>query len=331
MSSTVAPPCQKVHWASSPDWGLWLENTVALTGDEVDKVFADRPVLSFPHGGPQLAIVEESAGLLRAVGRYRPDSVPVRMEVRAGECLTRLLIPADEPQAVRWADYAARVFFASRMLADGWRMLHASAIALDGTAVLFLADQEGGKSTLAHRACVELGAGFLADDLVLISAEGMVVGWPTRIAVPAELVRNADETSGLMPAIGQRRRVAFTPVEHRSVSGIEYSPPVPLGALVCIQSDQSATDPLRASVLAGCSRESFVVTAADVPAQHLFVSDLVGLMGGPRSGSGGEPVAGTETSWQVPAVLLTVGDMAGFARAPVWEVLAPLLSEFGER
>ncbi|WP_141925485.1 phosphoenolpyruvate carboxykinase (ATP) [Haloactinospora alba] len=315
-----------------PDWRLNLENMVALADEEVDGIFTDRPVLSFPQGGPQLAIEREAAGVLQAVGRYRPNSVAVRLEVRTAECLTRLLLPVGKPEVMRWADYVARVFFASRLLASGWRMLHASAVVLDGKAVLILADQGGGKSTLAHRACVELGADFLADDLVLVSNEGMVVGWPTRAAVPAELLKNTSETSGVMLTGERRERVVFTPAEHRFMLGMDHSPPVPLGALVCLRPHSSAVDPVvHASVLAAPSRESFVAKAADVPAQRLFVSDLVGLMGGLRSALGEESFEMEERLWEVPAVLLTVGDAVRLAHAPVWEVLAPLLPEFGRR
>ena len=331
VSAVMVPPCRKSSCTPSPDWYLRLENAVALADEEVDVLFADRPLLSFPHGGPRLAIVRDSGGHLQAVGRYRPQSAAVCISVDVAEHRTHIMLPAGDQEAIRWADYVARVFFASRMQASGWRMLHASAVVLDGTAVLFLAAQGGGKSTLAHRACTELGARFLADDLVLVSGEGTVVGWPTRVALSAELVRSARANLGTVTAGARRDRVVFSPAEHRAAFGMAYSLPVPLGALVCVKSGVHAADPVaaQASVLGATARETFVAKAADVPAQRLFVSDLVGLTGGPPPSRNGAVFDTDGRLCEVPAVLLTVGDLFGLTRAPVWEALAPLLSQFG--
>ncbi|GAA0829846.1 hypothetical protein ACFQVD_04770 [Streptosporangium amethystogenes subsp. fukuiense] len=89
--------------------------------------------------------------------RYRPGSAAALLEVDRARRTTRVVVP-DEGTARRWPDWLARLFFSSRMLDGGWRMLHASAVTLNGVVVLFVAGSRGGKSTLAYRACDELGA-----------------------------------------------------------------------------------------------------------------------------------------------------------------------------
>ncbi|MDP9842225.1 hypothetical protein [Streptosporangium lutulentum] len=182
--SVMAPPCTVEEAAPGIGW------TVRAMRDEhddlpadVDEVFADRPVVVSPCGGPQLAVVDVSNGLMRLLGRYKPGTAAALLEIDQGRRTTRVVVPEVGPGR-RWLDWTARMFFSSRMLAGGWRLLHASAIAVDGVAVLFIADQGGGKTTLAHRACKELGARFMADDLVMVGPGGIVAGWPTRAALP---------------------------------------------------------------------------------------------------------------------------------------------------
>lgn len=331
VRSVMVPPCRGFGRSPDPDWRLLLERVPLLDKKETEAVFSDRPVLSLTHNGPRLAIVEDSGKFLQAVGLYRPHDAAVRIEVHAAERMTRVLIPADGGNEARWGDYIARVFFASRMLAGGWRMLHASAVALGGAAVVFLAPQGGGKSTLAHRACRELGAEFLADDLVLISSDGTVVGWPTRVALPTEMMNDSAEITRSAVAGRRRSRVVFNPAEHRAAFDTACSPPVPLGALVCVESDVHSAGPVVQSAdLVRSKFESFVASAADVPAQRLFVSDLIGLTGGPRPYRHDTVPEGSGPLYEVPTACLKVGDMSRLGHVPLWESLDAVLSRVGK-
>ncbi|MFJ8602282.1 hypothetical protein ACIREM_26925 [Streptomyces shenzhenensis] len=327
VTSVLAPPCSVVEPAAQPDWSVWIDEDAQHGVGEEET--ADRPELVFPRGGPRLTVLDNQGGRLRVGGRYRPDWAAAVIEADACARRTRLVLPAGDARAVRWGDWLAKVFFASRLHQAQWRMLHASAVAVDGRALLFLAGPRGGKSTLAHRACTELGAAFLADDLVLLGPDGTVVGWPARICLPVDLpVPRALGTvlDGMMD--GQvRRRLRLAPAEHRTALGVTYSPPVPLGMVVSIApTDDPGTPALHVVSLDQEALVSAAARALDVPAQRLFTSDLLGLTGGPRTsgpaGAAGD-VAGLLSG--VPGALLRVGAPAALPTAPVWDALNGLV------
>ncbi|WP_282698292.1 hypothetical protein [Streptomyces sp. CC208A] len=270
-----------------------------------------------------MAVVGLTDGVMRLVARYRSGAPPAGMEVDAVAGVTRLVVSAGDVVGLRWADWLARVFFASRLLTSGWRMLHASAVAVEGKALVFLAGRCGGKSTLAHRAVRELGGRFLADDLVLIGPGGMVVGWPTRVAVPESLVggvaggrRDRSVVAGVV-----RERVLFTPAEHRAALGISYSPPVRLGAVVVVDGSGAAGEGVRVREAGAGVLERAVAGAADITDQMVYVSDPLGLMGGARladQSAGMGPVDGLLSG--VPAAVLRVA-VEQLSTAPVWRAL----------
>ncbi|MGW4550046.1 hypothetical protein ACWEN4_27425 [Streptomyces violaceorubidus] len=323
----LVPACS----VASPDvvtqWTLKVEER----GPEVQDgsgLFDGRLVLELPYGGRRLAVVGVDEGALRVAACYRPGTTPVLMEVDSRQQVTRLVVASGDVVGLRWADYLGRVFFASRLLASGWRMLHASAVAVDGVALVFLAGRHGGKSTLAHRAVQELGARFLADDLVLIGPDRTVVGWPTRVAVPAKLVGDIDGGRRERTVVtGVRRdRVLFTPAQHRAALGIAYSPPVPLGAVVIVDGDADAVEGVRAD--AGMLHRA-VVRAAHVPQQLLYVSDPLGLMGGARLAdqvAGAGQLEGLMSG--VPAAVLRVA-VEHLQSAPVWRALQDVIPGTG--
>ncbi|MCC9309165.1 hypothetical protein LN042_19100 [Kitasatospora sp. RB6PN24] len=328
----LAPACEvDPSTQGEPGWTLIVDQAESVV--EVEALFEGLLVLALPYSGRQLAVLDTAEGVLRLAARYRRGAAPVLLEVDAAHRATRLVVSPGDGVGVRWADWLARVFFASRLLAAGWRMLHASAVAVDGAALVFLAGQRGGKSTLAHRAVRERGALFLADDLVLAGPGGLVVGWPTRVAVPAELF------AGQLPAVGRaertvvagvpRRRVLFSPPEHRQALSVPYSPPVPLGAVVVARSAEASEQGVRADSLPEAGVREAVAAAARVPQQLLYVSDALGLMGGPRLA---EQAAGVgnraELLGGVPAAALNV-PADRLATADVWRALAPVVPLVG--
>lgn len=133
--------------------------------------------------------------------RLRPGSLPLASTCRAVRQSGSNQTLSDTPrmlccpiEAIRgtggWTGW--RVFFGSLLIADGWRLVHASAVCIADRAVMIAAPPHGGKFTLAHRACPELGAALMADDLVFLGGAKdmpLAVGWPTRIAVPTECLR----------------------------------------------------------------------------------------------------------------------------------------------
>ncbi|MEV4745565.1 hypothetical protein AB0K21_04215 [Streptosporangium sp. NPDC049248] len=327
VTTVMVPPCAVDVASPGVDWTILVERDEhdQLQGD-VDALFADRPVLASPHGGPRLAVVGTGDGLLRLLGRYRPGSAAALLEVDRARRTTRVVVP-DEGTARRWPDWLARLFFSSRMFDGGWRMLHASAVTLNGVVVLFVAGSRGGKSTLAYRACDELGAQFMADDLVMVGPDGIVAGWPTQVGIPTELAAPAGGVEQRRMVAGTwRRRVLFTPGEHRAV--VDWAPPARLGAVVHVVPEpvEGKGRPMRAIRLEQAEAEAVLAWAADVPGQRLYSSDLFGLTDGPTPGRAGGPAQ----EWRaVPTeasvVRLMVPHLRDLPHAPVWESLATLL------
>ncbi|MCM2431093.1 hypothetical protein [Streptomyces sp. RKAG337] len=323
----LVPACSVAPPDAVTQWTLKVEERSPEVEDR-GGLFDGRLVLELPYGGRRLAVVGVDDEVLRVAACYRPGATPVVMEVDSRQQVTRLVVAPGDVVGLRWADYLGRVFFASRLLASGWRMLHASAVAVDDVALVFLAGRHGGKSTLAHRAVRELGARFLADDLVLIGPDRTVVGWPTRVAVPAELVGDIDgERRERTVVAGVRRdRFLFTPAQHRAALGIAYSPPVPLGAVVIVDGDAAAGEGVRAD--AGMLQRA-VARAAHVPQQLLYVSDPLGLMGGARLAdqvAGAGQLEGLMSG--VPAAVLRVA-VEQLRSAPVWRALQDVVPGTG--
>ncbi|MFJ4679123.1 hypothetical protein [Kitasatospora sp. NPDC088783] len=331
VSEVLTPACGFDEAAAGqPDWALVVDTAQP---DVHEDVFREgRLTLALPYGGRRLAVLGMEGGVLRLAACYRPGAAPVLLEVDTAAGRTRLVVTPGDGVGLRWADWLARVFFASRLLASGWRVLHASAVELDGRALVFLAGRRGGKSTLAHRAARERGALFMADDLVLVGPDGLVVGWPTRVAVPREVlggpVAVGREESSVVGGV-PRQRVLFTPPEHRAALGVAYSAPVPLGAAVLV--DGAGRGPVRAVRPSVRRVREALEEAARVPQQVLYVSDALGLMGGPRlaeQAAGAGSVAGLLDGVPVAQLVTPVGELAV---AGVWPALEELLPLVGGR
>lgn len=311
--AAMGASCQHLPPRTDADWSLLIEPG-ALQPEEQ----REWPRLELRSGGPALTITGNDGGKLRLSGRYRPQSAPVGIEVDHGLRRTRLRLSSTYTDQTHWSAWLAKVFFASRLLAAGWRMLHASAVVLNGVAVVFVAAPGHGKSTLAHRACQELGAAFLADDLVLLGPDHTVVGWPTRVCLPHRLDAAAPARVGRMETGSQgRRRLVMSLPEHRSL-GIDHAPPTPLGALVHVRSGNS----LSAGAWTGRAQAVAEATASDIPIQRLYTSDLLGLMGGPATLTSDDH---SGMFLDVVGVELTVVSPTELPTAPVWESLSAVL------
>lgn len=326
-SAVMVPPCDRAEPGGGCDWELHArqdtgQDPPASAGPGT--AFEDLPVLGYPCGGPRLAVLHAGDGLIRLLGRYQPGSgTPALLEADQQERRTRVVVPAGGGAARRWPEWLARTFFASRMLAGRWRMLHASAVAIQGRAVLFIAGRGGGKSTLAHRAVTELGAAFLGDDLAMIGPDATVAGWPTRAALPEALTTTRHLGTGRPLLEGTRRRVALTPAQHRAV--MPYVPPAPLGLLVHITTGPGPA--LSAHPLDPAGLRAAADAALPPPAQRLYSADLLGLTGGPAQLRQNWPGSDWDTRLGgARGVRLTVNDLSLLPHAPVWQALAPWLT-----
>ncbi len=345
--SVLVPLCaEEPVTANEQAW----EVRISLATGREDTVPDGHPVLAWPHG-MRLTVIEADHDVLRLAGRFRADSPAAVIEVDRRRQLTQVQVPGDDPPSRRWPDWILRAFFGSRLLADGWTLLHAAAVRIPAPggyrALLVLAGPRGGKSTLAHRACTELGAQFMADDLVVLRAgtgRPEVAGWPTRVCIPAELLDDA--LLGSLPgqqvaqiAVGgrARRRVVVSPPEYQRLLGIDRGGPAPVGGVIAVvparngpRGPAARSAPMDADLLA-----AMLADAARVEAQRLMTLDLLGVAGcaavAPALRS---PV--TVPAWGsalagIRGACLELGDAAQLPFLPVWDLLKPHLPWLGEQ
>jgi hypothetical protein len=88
--------------------------------------------------------------------------------------------PASAMELVR-ADLLGGVFSVALHL-QGLLCLHGSAVGVDGSAVAFLANKGGGKSTLATAMCAG-GATLITDDMLPVDPRAPAMAWPSMPAV----------------------------------------------------------------------------------------------------------------------------------------------------
>jgi len=339
--SVLVPPCSVGEpVAGEPGWSVH----VALASAGRGRPRRGQPVFGWADIGRRLEIIDAADGLLVFVGHYRESCAETLIEVDAQSRQTRVLLPPGDGPSRRWPDWVGRMFFGTRLLADGWHLVHAAAVSIDTDvgpqAVLFLAGPYGGKSTLAHRACVELSAKLLSDDLVLLQSrlEGVVaVGWPTRVSVPLELLDAATREKASAGAAHdalvdghRRRRLVLSLPEYAAMFDVERAGPTTLGAIVVVSPSDAASGRHAlggdGKVSADRLREALTV-AAQVPAQRLMMLDLLGIAGPSAPPPWSTKIAQADLltglrDAEVAVVGVSVPEMSRLPSRPVWTALA---------
>ncbi|WP_149824157.1 hypothetical protein [Streptomyces tailanensis] len=125
----------------------------------------------------------------------------------------RLVIVGDQPEPVAVAAARlARELVRGQLLADGWTVLHASAVTQNGDAVLTLGDKGAGKTTTALL-LARAGWELLANDRVFVRPEPdgrvRVLPWPSAAAVGLGLLDATD---------------LYAPVRERVLAGEQLHP-----------------------------------------------------------------------------------------------------------
>lgn len=340
-ASALIPPCLAGNAAGAGiGWSVVVRAGVPGRLERAED--AGLPVLSWPGPGRQLAVLRHDAGGVAVAARYRHGSPAALIEADTRRRRTLVSVPSGDAGSGRWADWVARAFFGSRLLAGGWRLVHASAVRLPmpagERAVVVLAGRHGGKSTVAYRACTELGGALMADDLVLMrpGLTGVeVIGWPARACVPAEVLSGdllaslpADmlvhtEASGI-----PRSRVVLSPPECERALGIPRAGPAPLGGIVCLSRAPGGGTGCEVRAMDAAETAGVLAASAATPAQRLMMTDLLGLAGGPAAHA--RDGRSREVSWpralaEVPAVATGLADMSALPRMPLRELSGGLL------
>ena len=338
--SVLAPPCRLDHASEAgADWVV--DAAFGMPQGLSASMADDLPELGWRGSGRRLVVLGAGSGVVRVAATYRRGAATALIEADAGARRTRVLVPAGDTDSGRWPDWVARLFFGSRMLADRWLLLHASAVrvaARDGDrALVVVAGQQGGKSTAAYRACAELGAALMADDLVLVHVnEGTVevAGWPARACVPVEVLSR--EVMDSVPermitrseADGRQRcRVMLSPPEYERLLGVSRAGPAPLGGIVRLSSAPDGYARDTAVLVPGGEAAGVIAASSGTAAQRLMMLDLLGLAGGPAAtpGRGSREAPWDRALAGVPVVDLQVADMSLLPVLPLWELLARFL------
>jgi hypothetical protein len=323
----VTPPCMVAWPSGAADWTL---RTAGAPGSARRAEVRGRPVLSFPDGGPQLRVTDAASGKLQVSGVLRAGEVMAHLTVDPAGRETLVHLPEAEGTGGRWVDWLARVYFGSRLLSDGWRMMHAAAVAVSDGAVLVLAGPWGGKSTLAHRACAEHGAAFMADDLVFLGEDGTVVGWPTRVALPVSLCTGIEIPRRQRRVVdGQLRdRALFTPPEYRRAFTLQSAGPTPLAGVVVVgRSNPWQTDRLIVEALDARRLRSALDAASRVAAQKLYLLDLLGVTGNSWHVATGPVVSLSMFDLRsVPGVFVRISDTGLLESLLVWDLVQEALA-----
>ncbi len=339
--SVLVPPCSLAAASATGEVGWSVHIAFASPSAGLRKAHG-QPVFGWAGSGRRLEILDAADGVLVLAGRYREGCAESVIEVDTRCRQTRVLLPPGDVPSRRWPDWIGRMFFGTRLLADGWHLVHASAVSIetdDGPqAVLFLAGPRGGKSTLAHRACVELSAKLLSDDLVLLQSGpdgGVAVGWPTRVSVPLELLdaplrEKASGQARLDSTLGGRwrRRLVLSPPEYAAMFHADRAGPTRLGAIVVV--DPTAGSHRQAMAVDRDVSHDRIGTAltraAHIPAQRLMMLDLLGIAGpSARPWAARDAGANLATGFRdggVAMVALRVPDMSLLPSLPVWNALA---------
>ena len=148
------------------------------------------------------------------------------------------LIANDEPwlQSTRVGEIVGAVFHLALQRAfgaDGWlAMMHAGAMAKDGTAIVLPGWSGSGKSTLAAH-LARGGFDYLSDDLAAIDRDGCVVAWPTPLSIKrgawGPLAKDYPELEALPEQEIADRRVKLIPmgaskwaIPHARVSALVF-------------------------------------------------------------------------------------------------------------
>ena len=308
----MCPPAHLDDDVETPDWTLLLEDT------DLRPPAPARSAMFGIKGWPRLSVAEGDGDRIDVVGQYRRDDPWVYISVDRQARRTAVSVPRGLDGPLRWAAWLVRVFFGTRMVATGWRLLHSSCVALRGKAVVIGGAAGVGKSSLAHLGCAQLGAEFLSDDLTLVARVGRAataVGWPTRVCPPSDLMTTWPGATRETRAIGpdwRRDRWVLGPAEHAAATGFRRGGQAPVAAVVLLEREPTATG------------VDAIAAEAD---QAAFMTDSFGLMGEPDMARRTEPDVALSTLFAEVPVLRITADRPAIALAPtVWNRLRQVVS-----
>ncbi|GGX36426.1 hypothetical protein [Streptomyces chryseus] len=173
-------------------------SAIVTAGEPVEVTYANDRMLHTTDQSGRVTAVQPDAGLA-----YRWEPAARRLRIVGG----------DETAVAAAAARLAREVIRGQLLADGWEILHASAVTRpDGATLLSLGDKGAGKTTVGFL-LARAGWRLLANDRVFVRCEDggtvRVLPWPSAAAIGL----------GLLDAMGW-----YEPVRERVLSGGQLHP-----------------------------------------------------------------------------------------------------------
>ncbi|MEU3751171.1 NAD(P)-binding domain-containing protein [Streptomyces olivoreticuli] len=184
---------------------------------EIAQHLADHPHEETVHANSSMLFGRDDDGIVLA---SQPDD---KLAYRAEPGGPLRIYGCEEVPVALAAARLAREVVRGRLLADGWSILHASAVVRDGQTVLTLGDKGAGKTTTALL-LARAGWQLLANDRVFIRPDGdhlRVLPWPSAAAIGLGLL----DALGWYDQVRERvqRGEQLHPTQHRKVTDALHS------------------------------------------------------------------------------------------------------------
>jgi len=311
----MCPPAEVAASVGDADWTVSVD--ALMSGGEPAMPTSWSFVLG-DRGWPRLAPTPNSGASAGGVGQYHPNDPLAVITADYERRLTEVHLPDGESDAARWVDWLVRTYFAAALLANDWVLLHAAAVCFGGQAVIIGGESGAGKSSLAHLLCQNLGAEFLADDLVFVGPGGegavQVVGWPTRVSLPTRLAAPAEGAhleSRRVSSSWHRERSLTSPAVYCAAYGITRAASGRAAAVVLLDRTGRGAElgQLRADV-----------------SHHAFMTDRLGLLGCPDGEHRTDAAVAAELLEHLPVLRLRTGEMTTTTAEQVWSQLGGVLA-----
>lgn len=146
------------------------------------------PVLQIDHDtGAGFRILRHTPEHKTVFRHPDPDCAELQLDVSADNRHWLLTVEDPARQGLRAIARMVKQLVGHCLMRKGAAIFHASAVSLGGRSYVFYGPRGSGKTSFMFRCCVDLGASFVSDDLLIAWKDSRgrtrVSGWPRRIGI----------------------------------------------------------------------------------------------------------------------------------------------------
>jgi hypothetical protein len=201
---------------------------------------------------------------LTRIGLASQGGSSIIVESRREQGLWTIIADPEQPGVAKSVCAVLQSLLGFELRRQGALFAHAAAVALNGRVCALLGETAQGKSSLAHLLARKLGAGHVADDLLVLRAEGQAGlragGWPSDISVGVSLLKACGElkllengtlrppqtdlvqtTAGDAWSKENRLRLHFSPQEYETIFQVSRSRGGALGSMIVLIANQQTS------------------------------------------------------------------------------------------